>query len=142
MQYQHGFHLPIRLRIGPSSILNRIVFSFHALGVSPLLYADLKGWIIVSAGLVLCLHYRWLRMHKLNNSIQLIMKSRHDWLLSIGDDQFSPVKILPGSFVHPYMTILRFRKQQKIITVILTGDNVDTDQFRRLRVFLRFPPPE
>jgi len=140
MECQKGFNLPILVRVRPSRGLIKMILVIHCLSPGPLFYSDLALWFCLSVSFLLIIHYRWLQKYVLNNNCQLMMRSRDDWLLTSGSDQFMPVDLLPGSFVHPFLTVLRFRHQQGCSTVILTGDNVDPEQYRRLRVFLRFPP--
>ncbi|WP_157651295.1 protein YgfX [Dechloromonas denitrificans] len=52
---------------------------------------------------------------------------------------FAPARLLPGSSVHPWLTIIRLEidaKQQS--TLIAAVDGLKEDDFRRLRVFLRW----
>ena len=140
MECHKGFNLPILVRVRPSRGLIKIILVIHCLCPLPVFYSDLALWLCLSVSLILVIHYRWLRQHVLDNTCQVIMRARDDWLLTSGNDKFMPVDLLPGSFVHPFLTVLRFRHQQGCSTVILTCDNVDSEQYRRLRVFLRFPP--
>lgn len=140
MECHKGFNLPILVRVRPSPGLKKMILVIYCLSTGPVLYSDLALWLCLTVSILLIIHYRWLRKRELDNNCQLMMRARDDWLLSSGGDQFMSVDLLPGSFVHPFLTVLRFRHQQGCSTVILTRDNVDPDQFRRLRVFLCFPP--
>jgi len=59
------------------------------------------------------------------------------WLLELGDGQVLGAELRPGALIHPRLMILSFRGSQSGLNVVLTGDNVDADQVRRLRVRLR-----
>jgi toxin CptA len=56
------------------------------------------------------------------------------------DGKSHRVDILPGSFVTPYLTILnmRIRDTGKLRHLLVTPDRVQQDEFRRLRVWLRW----
>lgn len=68
----------------------------------------------------------------LASSGQLSIQS-HD----MGD--FVPVKLLPGATVHPLLTVFRLNTDdQRTHRVIVTVDSIKDENFRRLRVFLRW----
>lgn len=59
--------------------------------------------------------------------------------LPTGDGDFSSVQLLPGATVHPWLTVLRLRGADGHIRVLcLTVDSLKREDFRRLRVFLRW----
>ena len=53
--------------------------------------------------------------------------------------EFLPATILPGATVHPWLTVLRFELPDgKRRALLVTADTATPDDFRRLRVFLRW----
>lgn len=56
-----------------------------------------------------------------------------------GQQEFSLASIQPGATVHPWLSVFRVKSDSgQIYTVIATVDNVKRQDFRRLRVFLRW----
>lgn len=55
--------------------------------------------------------------------------------------EFRPVRILPGGIVHPWLTTLRYREEAgRTVQVIVAVDSIGDDDFRRLRILLRWQP--
>jgi hypothetical protein len=46
-------------------------------------------------------------------------------------------ELLPGSYVHPWFTVLRFRVNRSVHDLVLTPDNACRTSLRRLRVRLK-----
>ena len=60
-------------------------------------------------------------------------------ILYPGSDGFVPAHCLPGATVHPWLTVLRIElSQRQRLTLLVTHDTMDAEDFRRLRVFLRW----
>ena len=83
----------------------------------------------------------WLAYRQLSPCLAAIRLER-DGRIGIavfGQDQFRPVGVLPGATVHPWLTVLRLQEEQgKRYVLLLCGDMLTADDFRRLRVFLRW----
>ncbi|MDR2189138.1 MAG: hypothetical protein LBE62_14025 [Azonexus sp.] len=55
------------------------------------------------------------------------------------EDDFAPATLLPGASVHPWLTILRLELANgQRRALLVTAGTMPPDQFRRLRVFLRW----
>lgn len=62
------------------------------------------------------------------------------WWLLREDGNALRLKRLPGSFVHPWLVVLRFKDENgRVYSQALRADNMDPPSLRRLRVRLRFP---
>lgn len=60
-------------------------------------------------------------------------------LQRIGEMDFSPAEILPGASVHPLLSVLRFKQDNhRALVLVLAVDGLNPQDFRRLRVFLRW----
>lgn len=60
------------------------------------------------------------------------------WQIRTKSGQTQPAVLLPGAYVHPLVTVLRFRRTDgKRVCVPLVADGLDRDDFRRLRVRVR-----
>jgi toxin CptA len=56
-----------------------------------------------------------------------------------GKTEFIPVRIRPNATVHPWLTVFQVDTEEgRNLTVIATIDSMQSDDFRRLRVFLRW----
>lgn len=65
----------------------------------------------------------------------------HDGSLSCqasGESEFIPVRLLPGATAHPWLTVLRLAYEQGAYLLAIAPDAVAPDEFRRLRVWLRW----
>jgi len=57
----------------------------------------------------------------------------------MGDEELSESTLLQGATVHPWLTVLRLELADgRKHTVVLSRDSMASDDFRRLRVFLRW----
>jgi toxin CptA len=55
------------------------------------------------------------------------------------DQEFTVAELLPGATVHPWLTVLRLKTGEGcVFPLLLSGDSLSADDFRRLRVFLRW----
>jgi len=60
-------------------------------------------------------------------------------VISLGGNEFSVAELLPGATVHPWLTVLRLKTtENRILPLILAADSLEANDFRRLRVFLRW----
>lgn len=66
---------------------------------------------------------------------ELLLNSQDEWYLIDATGEMVLLELLPESFNHYLLIILRF-KQGKY--VVLTFDNISREMFRRLSVRLRF----
>ena len=68
----------------------------------------------------------------------LYCDANENWYLTTRSKQTQPAALLPGCYVHPLMTVMRFRRADgRRVCVMLLADGLDSDDFRRLRVHLR-----
>ena len=57
-------------------------------------------------------------------------------------DEESGRRVLGGTCIHPWLTVFRLENGQKRpLTVVVTVDSLNREDFRRLRVFLRWRLP-
>ena len=56
-----------------------------------------------------------------------------------GKSEFLAAEILPGATVHPWMTVVKLKTEEaRSHALIVTVDSLNLQNFRRLRVFLRW----
>lgn len=57
----------------------------------------------------------------------------------IAHDEFLPATLLPGATVHRWLSLIRLKTEAgRVLTLIATVDSLEKEDFRRLRVFLRW----
>jgi hypothetical protein len=56
----------------------------------------------------------------------------------VGKPEFLPVRLLPGATVHPWLTVLRVAHEHCVYRLVIARDSVAPEEFRRLRVWLRW----
>lgn len=137
------FALPIFILIKPSPWLTSGIVTIHLGAALALCAADLY-WqtkclvmFVVAACFTHTLLIHVLQKHA-EASVQLLLTTDAEWWLTCVNGLTFSVKLVPGAFVHPLLTVLSFQAEKRRHIVILTPDIVDADMFRRLRVRLRF----
>jgi len=55
-----------------------------------------------------------------------------------GRSDFIQVRLLPGATAHPWLTVLRLADDRGTYRVVIAPDSVAPEEFRRLRVWLRW----
>ena len=61
--------------------------------------------------------------------------------LAAGESEFSPVRVLPGATAHPWLTVMRLAHAEGKWLIVVAPDSAAPDEFRRLRVWLRWQAP-
>lgn len=57
---------------------------------------------------------------------------------SLGENEFFTAELLPGATVHPWLSVIKLKTAVGDAFVIITVDSLNRQNFRRLRVFLRW----
>lgn len=97
---------------------------------------DLRGSLLLAVWV--CSAIAWYRLSPQCAAIRLD-RGGQLWVALRGADEFSLVELLPGAIVHPWLTVVRWRRddgQMGILTAAI--DSANKEDFRRLRVFLRW----
>jgi toxin CptA len=55
-----------------------------------------------------------------------------------GTEQFVGASLLPGTTVHPWLTVVRLKTEERQFLLIVAVDTLKQEDFRRLRIFLRW----
>lgn len=55
-----------------------------------------------------------------------------------GTERFIDASLLPGATVHPWLTVVRLKTEEGPFLLIVAVDTTKQEDFRRLRVFLRW----
>ena len=69
---------------------------------------------------------------------ELVLTSENSWQLKMNNGAMHCAKLGNNLFVHPWLTIISLSFENRREYFIFTPEILDADQFRRLRVRLRF----
>jgi len=132
--------LPITIGLHRSRLLDSLVF-LSALLASLVVIAFPQALIIQGAMLLAvgyCSARTWRRLSPQCTAVHLERTGRLSVALA-GREEFSMAELLPGAIVHPWLTIARLQTDGgRMCTLIATVDSLEPEDFRRLRVFLRW----
>lgn len=137
------FEFPVLVRIKSSPRLSLLIILLHAGAAVAPFCAQVPAWAlaallgVISASLIHVLLF-YVLQYLPDAPVQLVLTTREEWWLTCAGRQSFKVRLLPAAFVHPLLTVLVFQDGWRRYPVILTPDVIDADQFRRLRVRLRF----
>ena len=131
---------PITIGLHRSRFLDLLVL-FNALSASAaiLLWPQAVGaqWLVLLATWSLAA-LAWRRLTPRFSVLRLERSGR----ISVASDsgtQFVAARLLPGASVHPWLTIIRLEMEGgQQSTLIAAVDSLKGDDFRRLRMFLRW----
>ena len=138
-----AFALPLRLECRSSRLLKCAVSIVHALALLILLPLTLVWWIKLPAlGLVLAQWVTtWRRFITFTAPLavgRLVWTAEDRWELYHNDGVTREARLLPSTYIHPWLVILRFVTDDKRrCAVILPHDSLSDGDHRRLRVQLR-----
>jgi toxin CptA len=136
------------LRLRPSRQLGCLLGAGHAAAVLLSWVAPIAWWLSLglSMGVLTSLGFS-LRYHALRNALGALtgLELRSDGSAAVEDRQgrWSEVRVLGSSFVSPVLTILNLAGAQARLrrSLVVATDTLEVDEFRRLRVWLRWRVP-
>ncbi len=136
---------PLALR--PSRRLAAILIVAHAATGGLLLALSLPGWLTATGGILLlvsafCGVHRYALLRGPGAIIALAFSDRETIRLTLGDGSAHDGHVLGSSTVGMTLTILNIALAGKRLPVhvVLLGDSLAVEDFRRLRVWLRWGP--
>ena len=135
---------PLLLEVSSSRFLLILLFSLHLLSLVLLLLMPLSIFFVISGALVILTSTVYTILYhafkNLPSSItDLIWDIEDEWFLFQKDGSKIAVALDGNSFVHPWFAVLNFQQENKLFSrsVVLLSDNVNKNDFRRLRVRLK-----
>lgn len=137
----NAFAQPLRIRPRPSLRLASFLVLAHG-GTLLLLWtlAVATGLKLAVAALVLLDMLHGWRRHVRRSGAgvvdEVILQTGGQWLLQFPGREPLPAGLLPDSYVHPWLIVLRFRHRDGCCSLVLLPDMIDRDCHRRLRVRL------
>jgi toxin CptA len=131
---------PLSIPLKPSRRLLAVQLGAHLLAVLAVLLSTIPGWLaallLAAVGLSLS---RW-RKADLPASLILHGDGRCE---KVGaDDTANEVVVLPQTVVLSWLVVLRHRQQGRTGAWVLVADSLDAEDFRRLRLWLRWRATE
>lgn len=134
-----------RISVGPSVLIAVAVSFVHlaATGVLWLVPIPVLGKAAVSTAIALSLIYFMARdatLHAQGSIVALELGERGEIACQMRNGAWLQCELLGSTYVSPRMTIVNLRPRgwTSYRRVILVPDNVDADDFRRLRTWLRW----
>jgi toxin CptA len=118
------------------ALINVVV---HGGGAIAILAAPWDAWIrmglVAAIGASAALAWRSGRLRV--TSLRLLGNGSLECQLA-DDGEFRAAELLPGNTVHPWLTVIRLSVDMKPVTVVVLPDSATAEEFRRLRVWLRW----
>lgn len=106
-------------------------------------------WLILVIALVIAISLIYsLKRHYLRNTdnaiVQAVWDADDNWHLLFADHTTAVGRVLPDSYIHPWLVVLNFATQNpnRKYSLPLLSDSLDPDTHRRLRVRLRTSSPD
>lgn len=135
--------VPLRLELHPSLWLAGLLLFVHGGALVLLAFLPIPRWVTlllvcaVAASFVATLTFHALLGGR-RAVVQLLWNTEGDWTLITVAGKALEARLLPGSYVMPYLTVLKFKVEGRRLPrfVVLTGDALDVEGFRCLRVRL------
>ncbi len=140
---QSGFLLPIQIPLMHSKTVFLVLMTVHILGLFVLLTTELfiAKWLFVILIFLSAARffYEYFWHYFPLNGKAVLLDAEDNWQLLNQSNKLFDAELLPGSFVHPALTVMIFQVENQKLRIILLSDNIHANTFRRLRVRLRFP---
>jgi toxin CptA len=129
--------IALTFTIRPSNRLRLAMAALHALAAGAVSLADLAGWLILATLVALAGHLAW----ALGRVRPAALRCQADGSLHVlaGGDWLA-AELLPDTAVLAWLVVLRYRMVGGAgrHAVVVLPDSLETDAFRRLRVWLRW----
>ena len=132
---------PIVVPGRPSPRLLTVDIMVHLGALLGLFLADFGLWWKALAGIAIAWRgARSLQGRLAQAKLSFRLDGQDRWWLLREDGKALRLQRLPGSLVHPWLVVLRFKDAEgRVYSQALRADNMDEPSLRRLRVRLRFP---
>lgn len=135
----------LRLQLGPSRTLAGLLGVVHGVAAGALWASPMTASWALAGSLVIALHLgQTLRQHAWRSARHALVEVEllEDCSAAARSRMgvWKTYRVAASSFVSTRLTVLNVRPGQGLgrRTVLITGDNVDPDRFRQLRVWLRW----
>ena len=133
---------PLALEIAPSVPFVLVLAGAHGGVVIVLAMLPLDYGLVAVLTLLVMVHAGYaIRRHALLRDAQSVTRvgwdAQDQWTLTRRDGTTCSARLLPGSYLHPLLTVLNFKVTRwRRVSVVILPTRVDTEGFRQLRVRL------
>ncbi len=124
------------IRIRPSRLQRRVLVGIALLALTAIALADLPAAGILAA-VLFTVFITW-RAWRRPAVVALRLNADGSLELRAAGQDWQPVSLLPHSSVTPWLCMLAYRAQGKARSLALYPDSLHPDDFRHLRVWLRW----
>ena len=127
----------LQINLRPSRYLLTFILISHSGALVLLFLLPMPWWLslLMAVAVLFSLYRQWLLHVRGYQSLR--WDSLDQWWLVEQDGDELSAQLLPGSYVHPLMMVLRFRVDHRVRSLVLLADSGDGDLLRRLRVRLK-----
>lgn len=131
-------HFPVTLDIKPSRRLRAALVFAHSAAVLALWLGTLDGWLALAGSALLAfslvLHWRRQQAWRLRLAADGVLYRL------VANDDAAKMKVLPGAVVTRWLVVARVRDERggKVRALLVLSDCLSPDEFRALRVWLRW----
>jgi len=140
---ENPFLVTLRLPVKNSPVLLIFVLTVHficlflpwATNISLYIKNILSGFVLISLFYYL---YKYNFSNAKKRVAELILASDDSWQVKMNDGAVNKAKLHHSIFVHPWLSIISLTFGKRREYFIFTPETLNADQFRRLRVRLRF----
>jgi toxin CptA len=132
--------LPITIELHRSRFLDRLLIALALLASGAILAFPKPPVLLAALLLVVGALFLW-SWQRLAPTLSALRLERGGNILAAGADhsEFSESSLLPRATVHPWLTVFRLELADgRQHVIVLARDSMVGDDFRRLRVFLRW----
>lgn len=130
---------PIFIGLHRSSFLAAAIGAAHLLAASALLFVpwDAPVRFLVLGAVVVSSIWAWRRRLPAVQGLRLLDDGRLECRLA-GQEGYVEADLRGGATVHPWLTVLTVEAEGHRVTVVALPDSMAAEDFRRLRVWLRW----
>ena len=127
----------LQIDLQPSRYLLAFILISHVGALVLLFLLPVALWIMLLLGsaILFSLYRQWRDYVPGYKSLR--WDSLDQWWLMDQTGKAVAAQLLPGSYVHPLMLVLRYRVHRRVRSLVLLPDSADRDMLRRLRVRLK-----
>jgi len=131
---------PLALEISPSVPFALVLAGAHGGAVAVLVMLPLPEELIAVLTVLVAVHAVYaIRRHALlraaKSVVRVLWDAQDEWRLTRRDGSTFYARLLPGSYLHPLLTVLNFKVSNWHRTsVVILSTRVDAEGFRQLRV--------
>ncbi len=137
-----SFASTVDLTLRPSHRALRAIFVLHIVCLGLLPFSMQQGWPMLVLAFAFALSWMYVRRHAVlgfsaQSITRLVWHADGGWTLHRSHGAPVDAELLPGSLVHPWLLLLRFRLRSGATTArLIAGDEASPDGLRRLRARL------